>query len=55
MNNEKLNSLEELIWRWKNHYKMLDDIHKSNMDKTKLEKWKNQIDQCFNEKIRSKL
>lgn len=55
MNNEKLDSLEELIWRWKNHYKMLNDIHKSNMDKTKLEKWKNQIDQCFNEKIKSKL
>ena len=47
--------LEELLWRWKNHYKMLKVISESNIDKQQSEIWRNQIDSCFIEKIKIKL
>ena len=51
----ELEKLEEYIWRWNNHYKMLNEIEKTNIDKAQLTIWKNQIDQCFREKIKAKL
>ncbi len=55
MINLNVDKLEEYIWRWKNHYKMLETIGKSNIDKEQLTLWKNQIDECFRNKIKSKL
>jgi hypothetical protein len=52
MNNEYI---EELIWRWQNHYKMLQIIKNSNIQKDQFEIWKNQIDNCFIEKIRTEI
>lgn len=43
--------LRELIWRWSNHYKMLKIISNSNISKDQFDIWKNQIDNCFIEKI----
>lgn len=51
----ELKKLEEYIWRWNNHYKMLEKIKETNIDKEQLTIWKNQIDQCFREKIKAKL
>ncbi len=51
----ELEKLEEYIWRWNNHYKMLKEIEKTNIDKEQVTIWKNQIDQCFREKIKAKL
>ena len=50
-----LEKLEEYIWRWKNHYKMLFVLENTDLDKDQLKIWKNQIDQCFREKIKAKL
>ena len=55
MDSNKLDDLEEFVWRWKKHYKMLNDIQKTNIDEKKIKIWKNQIDNCFYEKIKSKL
>lgn len=55
MSEKDFEILEEMIWRWKNHYKMLKIISQSNIAKDQVELWKNQIDSCFIEKIRSKL
>ena len=52
MDNSKLDDLEEFVWRWKNHYKMLNDIQKTNIDEKKIKIWKNQIDNCFYEKLK---
>ena len=51
----ELEKLKEYIWRWDNHYKILEKIKKTNIDKEQLTLWKNQIDLCFKEKIKSKL
>ena len=32
----ELEKLEEYIWRWNNHYKMLKEIEKTNMDKDQI-------------------
>ena len=48
-----IDKLEEYVWRWKNHYKMLETIEKTNIDKAQLKIWKNQIDECFRNKIKS--
>ena len=50
-----IEKLEEYIWRWKNHYKMLETISKTDMDPDQLKIWKNQIDECFREKIKARL
>lgn len=55
MNIENLKKLEEYVWRWKNHYKMFSEIEESTMSKEKLQIWKSQVDNCFREKIKSKL
>ena len=55
MSDLQIEKLDEYIWRWKNHYKMLDIISKTNIDKDQMNIWKNQIDDCFREKIKSKL
>ena len=55
MNELNIEKLDEYIWRWKNHYKMLDIIDKSNIDKDQIKIWKNQIDNCFRDKIKSKI
>ena len=55
MTNLKIEKLEEYVWRWKNHYKMMSIIEKTNIDKDQLTIWKNQIDECFREKIKAKL
>jgi hypothetical protein len=55
MSEEDFEVLEELIWRWKNHYKMLEVISQSNITKDQVDLWKNQIDLCFSGKIKSKL
>ncbi len=51
----ELEKLEEYIWRWNNHYKMLEKIKQTNIDKEQLTMWKNQINQCFRDKIKAKL
>ena len=51
----KLEDLEEFVWRWKNHKKMLDIIYKTNIDKETVRIWETQIDECFREKIKSRL
>lgn len=63
MDNENINDdfnvtikkLEEFVWRWKNHKRMLKIIYKSNVDSEIVKRWESQIDQCFREKIKSKL
>lgn len=50
-----LKNLEEFVWRWKNHKKMLKIIYKSNIDSEIVKRWESQIDECFREKIKSKL
>ena len=57
MNENDFEILEEMIWRWKNHYKMLSIIINSGSDisKDQFDIWRNQIDSCFAEKIKSKL
>ena len=50
-----LENLREWVWRWQNHYKMLDQLNEPNTDKKLIEQWRNQIDDCFREKIRSSL
>lgn len=55
MEDLKLDKLEEYVWRWKNHYKMLAEIEKTNIDKDQLKLWRNQIDECFRSKIKAKL
>jgi hypothetical protein len=47
--------LEEFVWRWKNHKKMLRIIYESNIDKEIISRWEAQIDECFREKIKSSL
>ena len=51
----KLEDLEEFVWRWKNHKKMLNIIYKTNIDTEIVKRWEAQIDECFREKIKSKL
>ena len=51
----KLEDLEEFVWRWKNHKKMLETINKTNIDKDIVKRWEAQIDECFREKIKSRL
>lgn len=51
----KLEDLEEFVWRWKNHKKMLKVIYDSNIDKEIVKRWEAQIDECFREKIKSNL
>ena len=55
MSELKLDKLQEYVWRWQNHYKMLEIIKKTNIDQQQVELWKNQIDECFRGKIKSKL
>ena len=50
-----LKNLEEFVWRWKNQKKMLKTIYKSNVDSEIVKRWESQIDECFREKIKSKL
>jgi len=50
-----LKNLEEFVWRWKNHKKMLKIIYKSNVDSEIVKRWESQIDECFRDKIKSKL
>ena len=55
-NATKLEDVEEFVWRWKNHKKMLDIIYKSNIDIEIVKSvGKPQIDECFREKIKSNL
>jgi hypothetical protein len=54
-NEFKLEDLEEFVWRWKNHKKMLRIIYESNIDKEIIARWEAQIDECFREKIKSSL
>jgi len=54
-NATKLEDVEEFVWRWKNHKKMLDIIYKSNIDIEIVKRWEAQIDECFREKIKSNL
>tara|TARA_B100001287_G_C22226193_1_gene319316 strand:+ start:321 stop:521 length:201 start_codon:yes stop_codon:yes gene_type:complete len=54
-NATKLEDVEEFVWRWKNHKKMLDIIYKSNIDTEIVKRWEAQIDECFREKIKSNL
>ena len=51
----KLEDLEEFVWRWKNHKKILEIINKTNIDKDTVKRWEAQIDECFREKIKSRL
>tara|TARA_B100000212_G_C26985355_1_gene368382 strand:+ start:177 stop:368 length:192 start_codon:yes stop_codon:yes gene_type:complete len=51
----KLEEIEEFAWRWKNHKKMLKIIYDSNVETEIVKRWESQIDQCFREKIKSKL
>ena len=46
---------KELIWRWENHKKILEELKKSNIDKKLIEKWKKQIDIYFQDELRSSL
>ena len=50
-----LEELEEFVWRWKNHKKMLQIINKSNIEPEIVKRWESQINECFREKIKSKL
>ena len=52
---QKLDDLEEFAWRWNNHKKILKIIYNSNIEPDIVKKWEYQIDQCFREKIKSKL
>ncbi len=52
---ELFEDLEELIWQWHNHHKMLAKIEKSNIEKELIHLWRTQIDDCFKEKIKAKL
>ena len=49
-NATRLEDVEEFVWRWKNHKKMLDIIYKSNIDIEIVKRWEAQIDECFREK-----
>ena len=55
MDKASLDKLEELFWRWKRHYQMLEIISQTNLDKTQLKEWKNTIDNYFKIEIKSKL
>ena len=50
-----LEELEEFVWRWKNHKKILQIINKSNVEPEIVKRWETQINECFREKIKSKL
>ena len=51
-----LEELSEWIWRWRNHYRMLDQLRTgTNTEATLLDAWKSKIDECFREKIRARL
>ena len=56
---DDINDLDEIndyIYRWKKHYKMLNEIiSHSNFNKKKIDTWRNNIDYHFVEKIKSKL
>ena len=52
---QKLEELEEFIWRWNNHKQILKIINNSNIESEIVKKWEYRIDQCFSEKIKSKL
>jgi len=54
-NETKLEDIEEFVWRWKNHKKMLQIINQSDIDKDIVKRWEAQIDECFREKIKSNL
>tara|TARA_Y100001978_G_C23393335_1_gene291059 strand:- start:222 stop:413 length:192 start_codon:yes stop_codon:yes gene_type:complete len=51
----KLEEIEEFAWRWKNHKKMLKIIYNSNVETEIVKRWESQIDECFRQKIKSKL
>lgn len=51
----EFNKLNDYIWRWENHYKMLSELEKTNIDKEKITEWKELIDQHFLRKIKAKL
>ena len=51
-----LDYINDYIYRWKKHYKMLNEIiSHSNFNKKKINTWINNIDSHFVEKIKSKL
>ena len=54
--NNEFDDINEYIYRWKKHYKMLNDIsNNSNFNKKIIDIWRNNIDNHFFEKIKSKL
>ena len=52
---KSIDELYEYIYRWKKHYEMLHEISSSNVDKKKIEIWRNKVDNYFFDKIKSKL
>ena len=54
----EMNEYEELydyVERWRRHYKMLEKISESNLDKKYIELWRSSIDNYFSNKIKSSL
>ena len=54
----ELNEYEKLydyVQRWRRHYKMLEKISESNLDKKYIELWRSSIDNYFSNKIKSNL
>ena len=47
--------LYDYVERWRRHYKMLEKISESNLDKKYIELWRNNIDKYFSNKIKSNL
>jgi hypothetical protein len=51
-----LEELSEWVWRWKNHYRMLDLLSEStNTDPDLVRQWREKVDECFREKMRARL
>lgn len=55
MNSEKIDEIEELLKRWKNHINFLSIIKKSNIEKEVVDEWETRINSLFKFKIKSKL
>ena len=50
-----LEELSEWIWRWRNHYRMLEQLEETNTDCELIRQWRDKVDECFREKIRARL
>ena len=52
---KEIEELYDYVERWRRHYKMLEKISESNLDKKYIELWRSSIDNYFSNKIKSSL